>query len=351
MRLKDDLILDDVLQQMVSMRKGGLRDTLLRLRNVSCNTELTVCYFQNKRVILSTVTEDNIDHIQKTAATVKDLGKKRISINQVKNILIKKENRIYIRPGVCMVTIFPIFYGDELCYFLIAESYENQPDTRGWHADDRLLKLLGVEIRLHCLETAGEQVMDRLTTLPVRDSLIQFINSIDRTSMELSLHFFIIQLNNLQELNDEYGYKFGDETLKKIAFCLKKFFLVNIYRISGKRFLLIRQGNVYDIRLLLEDALALLRKLDARFAFSAVITPIYDNPFHSLSVCERSIKRTDIEPAIIIREFDTGIESDSFMVPYTMKEQTGEITEEKNNGDNRDNLSFEEEWNKLLTSF
>jgi len=350
LRKNEDQILNDVLQQMVSLYKGGLRDTLLLLRTALCNVELTVCNYQDKRVILSTVSEDNINQVQKTAASVKNLGKKCISMNRAKNMLLRKANRIHIGPGICMVTIFPIFYGDELCYFLIAESHQEELRLQGWNIDNKLLKLLGVGIRLHCLETAKEQVLDRLTGLPLRDDLTRFIYGISKASKELSLHFSVIQLSNLQQLNDEYGYSFGDEALKKTAFCLKKYFPVNIYRVSGKKFLIIRQGNVHDVRSTLENVLTLLRKLDSRYVFSVAITPVYDNPFYALSVCERSMKRTDIEAPVIVRECDADTESENLIL-YPVKEDEEEMEEEKMNGENRDGLSFEEKWRDVQVSF
>lgn len=81
---------------------------------------------------------------------------------------------------------------------------------------------------------------DILTKLPNRRSFEKVLNN-DGISRSIA----VWNIHNLEKVNTEYGYLFGDEIIRNVVHCLKHLNLpmTDLYRIEGNRFALLAQGE------------------------------------------------------------------------------------------------------------
>ena len=84
---------------------------------------------------------------------------------------------------------------------------------------------------------------DEFTGLLNRKSLMQYMDSFHGDAVS-SLGVMSIDINGLKFINQQYGFGYGNETIKSIANCLRMFFdEKEVYRLSGDEFLVI-SGNI-----------------------------------------------------------------------------------------------------------
>lgn len=80
---------------------------------------------------------------------------------------------------------------------------------------------------VHGLMLAEQEIYDiafkdKLTGLPNREQLARNVNRCKQEESELTLYLIIMHLNQIKEINKAFGYKAGDDLLKKVAIDLKE---------------------------------------------------------------------------------------------------------------------------------
>ena len=97
---------------------------------------------------------------------------------------------------------------------------------------------------------------DTLTGLQNKNAFEAFINSVDERIKAGSTEYavIIIDLNNLRELNDTYGYERGNAYIKMSSNIICHVFSHSpVFRIGGDEFAVVLKGEDFDNRLSLVD--------------------------------------------------------------------------------------------------
>lgn len=102
------------------------------------------------------------------------------------------------------------------------------------------LLILISDYKSHLLEFKNQH--DQLTTLPLRYLMYKKIELLIKRKEEFFIGF--IDIDNFKDINDVYGYDFGDYILKNISLYLKdKIENSTIYRYGGEEFVVIIENN------------------------------------------------------------------------------------------------------------
>lgn len=136
--------------------------------------------------------------------------------------------------------------------FLVTEKSERSAQTN--EAIMVLCTMLGSAIKQHNLNSRLSRLahIDSVTHLPNRhyfnSKFNEKLNAFNETDIKTHFGIFVIDVNGLKTINDNYGHQFGDDMLKVVATAIKKLARANdtVARVGGDEFYIILENARVD---------------------------------------------------------------------------------------------------------
>ncbi len=135
---------------------------------------------------------------------------------------------------------------------------------------------------------------DVLTGVWNRRAFEEALVSVNRERVAL----FIIDVNDLKQVNDRAGHSAGDDLLKRVACCLQQM-TTSVYRIGGDEFAILLESIEYETALQLQETITChcadtkLRSLsDWHGNCPAIVRGDVDAADHEMYQTKRQMKQT-----------------------------------------------------------
>ena len=190
---------------------------------------------------------------------------------------------LYVDSGIMM----PGFYPGLLTGLLLFHVSVTLSLSQSYRARE-----LESETSVHAMEESKKELMrmaywDEMTGRPNRKSFLLHLNHhlIETLSLGKTKAVFIIDLDNFRDVNDTFGYSFGDLVIKDVGDKIEDRFGVRdrLYRLYGNQFAILwddvrDRGHALDLaRIILEDLTSLVHIDDSNLymgvSLGAVILP------------------------------------------------------------------------------
>lgn len=195
-----------------------------------------------------------------------------------------------LRRAVTEAYSLSIRIGDDARYVLIVESYDIERRLPRPERFDTICTLLGLAVKLHLLQSqnAVSVGLDGLTGIPGREALVRELSKRNEKSYVLG----VLGVMNLDFLNASNGGVWTDEVLREVASQLTLAFGEHCYRISGAKFSIIFESDVYTARSELEKFYDVLLGQQRELKLAAAVTLGRKDPYQTIFLCEKNLQQS-----------------------------------------------------------
>lgn len=202
------------------------------------------------------------------------------------------------RWGVIRTEVVVISKTENSSIALVIEHKDNKkiPDNKL----NTVHALLGAIVKMQLLERVSKTALhlDSLTGLKSRDLLVSEFEGLPKENYNIC----VVSLANAEHINRTKGMCVTDRILCDIAIVLSKSFGEYVYRIGGTKFLVTMQGSLYDVNAYAQEVVDRITALNKNTVLSAVLTPLQDDLYHSIYLCEKMLRSTNENEVTVIRE-------------------------------------------------
>ena len=272
----------------------ALEEILAALLSVFPECELTLYDRKNADMLACTSLNEDV------VAYIGALLKKGSLFSDIQ--IFSREDGHFLRQGVSAMKIIPVLSkpGEDIIFCI--ENYENDS-----FPEDELLypiyQLIGAGVKVFKMvdQTNNMIKIDSATKLPTRDALIdQLKYLVDNEISDMCLG--IISISNIQRLNYTDGLEAVDVLLKRVALDLERMLPRRVYRLGGTKFAVILPYDVYGACACLESMVDSVLRLEKRMITANVLTPVRDDAYGTIFVCESHLKTCEDDIITIVRD-------------------------------------------------
>lgn len=281
-----------------------IRNSITLLSNYYHNTDISVIVVNGINVCMidSTVgNEDNRMYIIREfqAAITKNLNLVSFPIHN--------------RMGVQQTTIIPLSIGNFIFGYMVLEKHNAL--NIDYTGDYPLFLMITLALRIYCLELDKSQNIrtDSFTRLLLRDSLIADLKKLVAGTNDLSRECLAtIYISNIEQLNQSKGIEKTDQIIYRVARKLSESHL-SAYRVGGAKFSVLVHQDIIDANAFLEKLLDMICSVEKDIIISIILTPVKEDIYESLYLCEKYIKTAKEDVVTIIREDPTKADWESYL--------------------------------------
>lgn len=243
---------------------------------------------------------------------------------ETKNLSSSKEIVTYdrnslklLRPGIQEICIIPLQTGLEKESRLIIEFYSKKSffDIDKYSYLLNLFTLLVKQYQLNHKASVALR-LDSATLLPTREALVERLVDINKRGIKRAC-LGIISLSNAAELNRTEGMSVVDGLLKGIGAELNSQMPDNVYRMGGTKFAIVFLGDIYSVVPSLESLVDRVLMLDKRIITANVVSPLYDEPYKTIYICESHLRENGEDVVTVVRhepDVNMGMAQDMYIV-------------------------------------
>ena len=281
-----------------------LTESLAVLTSLFPDAELSIFSYAERKICASTALNPDVVEEISTLLKGRNVSQEIISYESGQEQLL--------RNGVVRMTYVPLIAGGRCIGALSIEFYEKS-DVVECNERQDVFNLVTVALQQYELrkESGVALYMDSATRMPGRDYLIEQLNKrVLQKQMECCVG--VISLANADALNLSEGMAAVDHRLRSIGEQLKKEYGENAYRLGGRKFAVVFEGDLYTGTYALEQTVDRILESDKKIVTSNVITTLRDDAYRTIYLCESNLKDVMQNVVVVVRDVNSSSYEDEF---------------------------------------
>lgn len=283
---------------LASEDRVPLRELLQVMEVCFDNAVLSVVYGNERSILATTGSRDEVVDIENVAYRIKDTENKEYYLRS-------EVNGLYFRKGMHCIRVFPFSRVVNVPCFLLVEQ---ESVTKGDMNIDRAIDFLSIAVRLLVLTKSGNEKKRKGGELLSRDTFLECLRTADS---ECERYLGVFHFANMREMNVKVGMNGVDDIINGISSTLQKEFPDAVCRISTSKFAVILSGEMYYAVCAFQDVLDAITDVFPKANIKCVTTVVEEDIYRIMYLCEKVSETTKGDAVVVIREGNADFEEES----------------------------------------
>ena len=311
---KKDLVYSMV--RVVAQNQGDVLYELLELLSTyyGKNSVLSIVDSEYREILATTVPDEMKEAVKRTAASVKEASKRG-------RYLKEERNGLYFRTPFDNILVIPFRkIGDKHAFLMIEQVGYRNPVL------DRCYEVLEIAVCMTMYEFGAKKnaTLDRKTMLKTRDTLVKVLVA----KSDEPCYVGMFQLLNADGIGLKGGMIRVDRAMYDLAQVVKQEFGKDCYLAGETKIAVIASGEVFDVASRIQSCLDRLVEAHPVLKVGAVLSPMVDEIYRILYLCEKACEEASIDTVLIIRNPEEYLNIGGELIEMIYNGRTGKEVKE-----------------------